>query len=136
MTLATSTALLWPTTTKNRPHRPKKYKNSQQVVIRQMSWFDEYIENIYVLKYFIGIFFENGSQKCILKWSYCPEMLAPFLNWFWSPPHFLYIIIWTNRYRVRDRPITWKTGYIFLYLLEMIRRSFIGNEAINVIIIR
>ena len=28
------------------------------------------------------IFFHlpNGSQKCILKWSYCPEMLAPFLK--------------------------------------------------------
>ena len=28
------------------------------------------------------IFFHlpNGSQKCISKWSYCPEMLAPFLK--------------------------------------------------------
>ena len=89
MTLATSTALLWPTTTKNRPHRPKKYKNSQQVVIRQMSWLDEYTENIYFfwnissgsfLRKIIFFHLPNGSQKCILKWSYCPEMLAPFLT--------------------------------------------------------
>ena len=37
-----------------------------------MSWFDEYIENIYVLKYFIGIFFEKNHFFSSPEWQ--PEM--------------------------------------------------------------
>ena len=47
-----------------------------------MSWFDEYIENIYLLKYFIGIFFEKNHFFSSPDWQ--PEMYIKMVLLPWN----------------------------------------------------